>query len=149
MTAMWALTWDQTRTIKHAVPIWFIKRKCNEVTSENLYLPFEFHVYKWTVMKDRNFAVINYKHIYFSMKKTWWELQATTISYFCIFGNYTSAKSNWENYFRFLKQGTHFSDIFSAEDDCLLRCCICSLIETDQHFRGAYCLHHCPDDGGS
>jgi hypothetical protein len=25
----------------------------------------------------------------------------------------------------------------------------CSLVKTDGSFRGAYCLHHCPDDGGS
>jgi hypothetical protein len=26
---------------------------------------------------------------------------------------------------------------------------LCSLVEVDQHFRGVYCLHHHPDDGGS
>jgi hypothetical protein len=35
------------------------------------------------------------------------------------------------------------------EDDCLLDVVLCSLIEIDLHFRGAYCLHFQHDDGGS
>jgi hypothetical protein len=40
------------------------------------------------------------------------------------------------------------SDGGEYEDDCLLGCCVCSLVEVYRRFRGA-CLTRRPVDGGS